>query len=314
MEKQLLSEERIVQAVVQVLLQQDAGSAPIGGDCETPAKAVEAVSAAPEEPTAGRTADISDDDLVDVALMDENDICLVQNPKNREALMRMKRYTPARLATGRCGEREKTLIMLRKNANLAATVDAVWTPVNREFVQKLGYPTVKSLPTNKEEYMMRPDLGRLMDEENMEIIRTKLKRNPDVQIVLGEGQSNPGLEQGMPELLPALLQGLELNHIDYGTPVFVEYTRVGIGDLIAQEIGAKAVCVVLGERPGLLTWAGLGCYITYAPTVDILESKRTVVSNIQDGGGTPPAEAGAYIADLIKRILTEKKSGVDLIL
>ena len=118
----------------------------------------------------------------------------------------------------------------------------------------------------------------------------------------------------MPELLPAVLQGLEVNHINYGTPVFVEYTRVGIGDQIAKEVGAKAVCVVLGERPGLLTWRSLGCYITYQPEIDIQENKRTVVSNIQDDGGTPPAEAGAYIADLIQRILQEKKSGVELIL
>ena len=70
----------------------------------------------------------------------------------------------------------------------------------------------------------------------------------------------------------------------------------------------------MGERPGLLSWDGLGCYITYAPKVGILESKRTCVSNIQDNGGTPPAEAGAYIADLIARILKEGKSGVDLII
>ena len=111
----------------------------------------------------------------------------------------------------------------------------------------------------------------------------------------------------MPELLPALLQGLQSNKINYGTPCFVEYTRVGIGDLIGQEVGAKVVCVILGERPGLLSWDGLGCYITYAPKVGILESKRTCVSNIQDNGGTPPAEAGAYIADLIARILKEGK-------
>ena len=173
---------------------------------------------------------------------------------------------------------------------------------------------LKSMPGSKEEYLMRPDLGILLDDKNMDIVRKQLKKNPDVQIVIGEGQSNQGLEKSMPELLPALLQGLDANKIDYGTPCFVEYTRVGIGDLIGQEVGAKVVCVVLGERPGLLSWDGLGCYITYNPKVGILESKRTCVSNIQDNGGTPPAEAGAYIADLITRILKEKKSGVDLII
>jgi ethanolamine ammonia-lyase small subunit len=38
---------------------------------------------------------------------------------------------------------------------------------------------------------------------------------------------------------------------------------------------------------------------------------RTLVSNIHRNG-TPAVEAGAYIADIIKRILKEQKSGVDL--
>lgn len=255
-----------------------------------------------------------DESLTDIAMIPEEEICLVENPRNKEALMRLKRSTPARTATGRTGDREKTIITIRKMANLSAAVDAVWTPLNREFVSSLGYPVLKSMPQSKEEYLMRPDLGVILDNETMNLVRTQLQKNPDVQLIIGEGQSNQGLEKSMPELLPALLQGLQSNKINYGTPCFVEYTRVGIGDLIGQEVGAKVVCVILGERPGLLSWDGLGCYITYAPKVGILESKRTCVSNIQDNGGTPPAEAGAYIADLIARILKEGKSGVDLII
>ena len=54
---------------------------------------------------------------------------------------------------------------------------------------------------------MRPDLGRQLDEESLRIVRAELKKSPDVQIVIGEGQSNYAMECGMPELLPALLQG-----------------------------------------------------------------------------------------------------------
>ena len=41
------------------------------------------------------------------------------------------------------------------------------------------------------------------------------------------------------------------------------------------------------------------------------ESRRTVVSNIHKGG-TPAVEAGAYVAEIIKKILDNKKSGVEL--
>ena len=257
---------------------------------------------------------VSDGEVPDVTATPEQELCLIENCARREELLEMKKRTPARTLTGRVGVRENTLTVLRKRANLAAMVDAVWEPLNREMAESFHFPILKSIPNSKEEYLMRPDLGRQLDQESLKVVRTKLKKSPDVQIVIGEGQSNSALERSMPVLLPALLQGLEVNHINYGTPVFVEYTRVGIGDQIAKEVGAKAVCVVLGERPGLLTWRSLGCYITYQPEIDIQENKRTVVSNIQDDGGTPPAEAGAYIADLIQRILQEKKSGVELIL
>lgn len=291
-----MNEEEIVRAVMEVLKEMgpvNSGDAP--------------------GPESGASA-ASDGEVPDVTATPEQELCLIENCARREELLEMKKRTPARTLTGRVGVRENTLTVLRKRANLAAMVDAVWEPLNREMAESFHFPILKSIPNSKEEYLMRPDLGRQLDQESLEVVRTKLKKSPDVQIVIGEGQSNYALERSMPELLPALLQGLEANYIDYGTPVFVEYTRVGIGDQIAKEVGAKVVCVVLGERPGLLTWRSLGCYITYQPEIGIQENKRTVVSNIQDDGGTPPAEAGAYIADLIQRILQEKKSGVELIL
>lgn len=291
-----INEEEIVRAVLDVL--KEMGSSGSGN--------------LPAERSGADTP--VDGEVPDITATPEQELCLIERCVRREELLELKKRTPARTLTGRVGVRENTLTVLRKRANLAAMVDAVWEPLNREMAVSFRYPVLKSVPTSKEEYLMRPDLGRQLDEESLRIVRAELKKSPDVQIVIGEGQSNYAMECGMPELLPALLQGLEANRIDYGTPVFVEFTRVGIGDQIAKEVGAKAVCVVLGERPGLLTWRSLGCYITYQPEINILESRRTVVSNIQDDGGTPPAEAGAYIADLIKRILQEKKSGVELIL
>jgi ethanolamine ammonia-lyase small subunit len=76
-------------------------------------------------------------------------------------------------------------------------------------------------------------------------------------------------------------------------------------------IGSDVVCVLIGERPGLATGESMSAYIAYKPNAERPESWRNVVSNIYSGG-TPPAEAGAHIATLIKRILDEKVSGVDL--
>lgn len=36
-----------------------------------------------------------DESLTDIAMIPEEEICLVENPRNKEALMRLKRSTPA---------------------------------------------------------------------------------------------------------------------------------------------------------------------------------------------------------------------------
>jgi ethanolamine ammonia-lyase small subunit len=75
--------------------------------------------------------------------------------------------------------------------------------------------------------------------------------------------------------------------------------------------GCEVVCVLVGERPGLVTDKSMSAYITYKPHTGVSESARTVVSNIHDGG-TPAAEAGAFVAELIGKILDKKVSGVAL--
>lgn len=69
--------------------------------------------------------------------------------------------------------------------------------------------------------------------------------------------------------------------------------------------------MLVGERPGLVTAESMSAYIAYKPTVGMPEARRTVISNIHKGG-TPAVEAGAYIAEIIKKMLDKKKSGIDL--
>ena len=93
--------------------------------------------------------------------------------------------------------------------------------------------------------------------------------------------------------------------------LFVRYCRVGAGDAIGDVTGCELVCMLVGERPGLVTDKSMSAYITYRPHTGVSESSRTVVSNIH-AQGTPAVEAGAYIAELIEMILKRKVSGVGL--
>lgn len=82
-------------------------------------------------------------------------------------------------------------------------------------------------------------------------------------------------------------------------------------DQISEALNATVTCVLLGERPGLATAESMSAYIAYRATVGMPEARRTVVSNIHSRG-IPAVEAGAYIVDVIEKILEAKASGVEL--
>ena len=71
--------------------------------------------------------------------------------------------------------------------------------------------------------------------------------------------------------------------------------------------------VLLGERPGLAAADSMSAYMAYKATVGMPESRRTVVSNIHKNG-IQPVEAGAYLVEIIEKMLQTKSSGVDLVL
>ena len=81
-------------------------------------------------------------------------------------------------------------------------------------------------------------------------------------------------------------------------------------DQVSELTGAEVTCVLIGERPGLITAESMSAYIAYKATVGMPEARRTVVSNIPRAG-TNPAEAGAHI-EIIKIMLEKKASGTDL--
>ena len=254
----------------------------------------------------------SDGDFVpDVTELDLRKLYLTENPENGEKFRKMKARTPARLGSGKAGPRYKTLTMLRFRADHAAAQDAVFSQVSEDFAAKNGMAEVQTRCHDKDEYLTRPDYGRCFDEENQRKIRAAIPGTPRVQIVVGDGLSSAAIEANAMDCLQALREGLKLKGIDPGTPIFVRYCRVGAGDAIGDVTGCELVCMLVGERPGLVTDKSMSAYITYQPRTGVSESARTVVSNIH-AQGTPAVEAGAHIADLIDTILKRKVSGVGL--
>ena len=132
-----------------------------------------------------------------------------------------------------------------------------------------------------------------------------------MQLVVGDGLSSAAIKANAMDCLAAIRDGLKLRGIETGKAIFVKYCRVGAGDAIGDITGCELVCMLVGERPGLVTDKSMSAYITYKPHTGVSESSRTVVSNIH-AQGTPAVEAGAHIAELIDTILKKKVSGVGL--
>ena len=248
------------------------------------------------------------DDISAYSLREEFNI---PNPYNKEEYMRLKAKTDARLGVWRAGPRPLTRTTLRVRADNAAAMDAVFNDVHEEYLERNNLKTYQTKCDSKETYLTRPDLGRVFDDETAAKIKAECISDPDVQVIVSDGLSSSAVEANIDAVLPAIFNGLKATGLKVGTPFFVKYGRVGAEDSVASILGAKVTVILLGERPGLATSSSLSAYIVYGGYPGIPEANRTVVSNIHKAG-TPPVEAGAYIAELCKQMYDKKASGLDL--
>lgn len=248
------------------------------------------------------------DDITEIDLKKQ---FLVVNPKDREGYLSMKQKTPARLGIGRVGPRYRTITALRVRADHAAAQDSVFSYVSEEFVKENNLIAVNTKCTEKDEYLTRPDLGRKFDDDTLKFIKEKFGGSPKVILAVGDGLSSAAIEANLRDIAPSIKQGLKMYGIEIKDILFIKHCRVGAMDPIGEVTGAEVVCLLVGERPGLVTAESMSAYIAYKPKINMPEAKRTVVSNIHKGG-TPPVEAGAHIAELIKKMLDKKASGIDL--
>ena len=246
--------------------------------------------------------------LTDLTKTDLRKLYLVEQPKNAAAFLQLKAKTPARLGMGRAGTRYKTQTLLRFRADHAAAQDSVFSQVPEDYAKANDLVGLQTLCKEKEEYLTRPDLGRRFSQETGKLIR-EVFSGQRILLVVGDGLSSAAITQNAMDCLQAIRQGLKAQGLDTGKAIFVRYCRVGASDHLGELTGCELVCLLVGERPGLVTNASMSAYLTYRPHLGTQESERTVVSNIH-AQGIAPVEAGAHIAAVMGQILEKKKSGV----
>lgn len=235
------------------------------------------------------------------------------NPIDPAALKELIGSTTARIGVGRSGPRYKTASLLLFQGDHAVTQDALYRDIYPELLAEFGLFTVQTKITGgKEQFLLRPDLGRQLNDEAKRVISEKCVKKPNVQLVVGDGLSAAAIEANLRQIFPVLKQGVQAAGLTFGTPFHVKYCRVGVMNDIGESIQPDVVILLIGERPGLGRAESMSAYMGFKPKYGDSDADRDVVCNIFENGGTNPLEAGAFVVQIAQKMRQHQASGVKL--
>jgi ethanolamine ammonia-lyase small subunit len=237
----------------------------------------------------------------------------VKNARDPEALEALIASTTARIGVGRAGPRPRTASLLLFQADHAVTQDALMRDVDQSLLDSFGLFTVQTCITGgKQEYLLRPDLGRMLNEDAKRTLVSKCTKGANIQLVVGDGLSAAAVEANLRQIYPVIQQGAQSARLTLGTPFFVRYCRVGVLNDIGDLLKADVVVLLIGERPGLGRAESMSAYMAFRPKAGDTDADRDVVCNIFENGGTNPLEAGAVVVQMAQKMMQYQASGVKL--
>jgi ethanolamine ammonia-lyase small subunit len=161
---------------------------------------------------------------------------------------------------------------------------------------------LSSQAASREEYLLRPDLGRTLSEKSRDELANQGLEAP-VVFCVSDGLSAAAIHRHAANLLRELKPEPPV--------VLVEQGRVAAGDWVGAFFKAQVCVLLIGERPGLSSPDSLGVYITYNPRPGRSDAERNCVSNIHDQG-LSYGLAAEKILYLIREARRLKLSGVGL--
>jgi ethanolamine ammonia-lyase small subunit len=234
-----------------------------------------------------------------------------ETPRPAGASREEARHTTALLGIGHVGTRYATDVVLQFQAELAVAREAVATLLPDGWAEANGFIPLTSRVADHREFLLRPDLGRRLDDASLARLRAEAIRGPDVQIILADGLSAVACMASGVTMVDELERACAARGLTVGSRVCARFARVWLQDEIGQEVDAKVAVIVLGERPGLGTGDGLSAYVVHAPRIGKTDGDRNMMSNLH-ARGTPPAQAARRLALLFTAMLEQGRSGVAL--
>ncbi len=202
-------------------------------------------------------------------------------------------------------------------ADHAAARDAVTAELDlerdlgRDFVDRWGLFEVGTQARSKQEFLLRPDLGRSLAAPARAEVQRRCCSGSDVQVVIGDGLSAAAVIAQVPALLPLLHTEAMARGWGWGQPFFIRHCRVGLLNDLGELLDPAVVILLIGERPGLATAQSLSAYMAFRPRPGDDDSRRNLISNIH-ARGVPPQEAVHRIAGLAAQLMRLATSGVSV--
>src|ERR1700692_3046471 len=157
-----------------------------------------------------------------------------------EIVKKVRSKTPARLLAGRSGAAYRTNTQLELREAHAAVRDAVRAELNLltnlgdNFVRRWNLFEVRSQAASKDEYVLRPDLGRHLNDASRAEVTRRCTTGHDLQIVIGDGLSVTAVALQVPRLLPLLSEGAKTRGWSIGDIFVIRHCRVGILNEIGE--------------------------------------------------------------------------------
>ncbi|MCI0685245.1 MAG: ethanolamine ammonia-lyase subunit EutC [Gemmataceae bacterium] len=230
-------------------------------------------------------------------------------------LAAVRARTPARILVGRAGAAYRTATQLELRQDHAAALDAVHAELDlerdlgRALLERFRLFLVTTEAASKTEFLARPDRGRRLSPAAAAAISSACSKNPDLQLIIGDGLSATAVRAQVPALLPALVDGAAQRGWTVGQPFAIRYCRVGVLNHIGELLDPAVAVLLIGERPGLATAESLSAYLAYRPRAGHTDAQRNLISNIH-ARGVSSADAVRRILALAERMRTVQASGV----
>ena len=224
----------------------------------------------------------------------------------------LRRHTQARIALGRSGVSLPTSKQLAFQLAHAQARDAVHLELDVPALaaREPGSIGLHSAAATRAIYLQRPDLGRRLDEPSRQRL-AQSEQGMDLALVACDGLSALAIERHAAPFLAALRERLALEAWTVSPLAIVRQGRVAAGDEVGELLQARAVLVLIGERPGLSSPDSLGLYLTWAPKVGLLDDSRNCISNVRPEG-MPYAQAAYRLHYLLSQAFARRMSGVGL--